>query len=259
MIAEMMQDTATATSPLKFNRRTPEERDQIIESMLPLIRHIAGRLAIYLPPYISMEDLYSAGVIGLIDAVDRYNPEKNCSLKTYCTLRIRGSILDELRTLDWIPRSIHRDSRKLMTAQETVAQRLGREPLEEEIQTELGLSNEEFNDLLERTKPAHFFSLQDSAPCSDDVEPLLNEEIYSNPDEILSDGEILKKEDKKILDEQMKKLPLQQIQVLSLHYMEGLRLKEISEILDLTQARVSQIHTLAIQRLKSAFERSRRL
>src|SRR5664279_134013 len=107
--------------------QSASNREQTIESMLPLVKHIVSRMAIYLPPHISRDDLSSAGVVGLIDAVDRFSDDKECSLKTYCSIRIRGAILDELRRLDWVPRSVHRDARRLSEIQEVLAQELGRE------------------------------------------------------------------------------------------------------------------------------------
>jgi RNA polymerase sigma factor for flagellar operon FliA len=247
MIAEIAKKTA---SELK--------REQTIEMMLPLVRHVVARMALFLPPHVSKDDLLGAGVVGLIDAVDRFDETKGCSLKTYCALRIRGSILDELRRLDWVPRSIHRDARHLMEVQEILAQKLGREPLEEELREELKMSSEEFHSFLDRVKPASCFSLQEPAFNGDEADPLLHEEVLADPTSIDAANSMLKEEDKEILREQLQQLPLVQAQVLTLYYLEDLRLKEIAEILDLTESRVSQIHTLAINRLRSAFTRRQR-
>jgi RNA polymerase sigma factor FliA len=238
--------------------RTASEREQAIEAMLPLVKHIVSRLAIYLPPHISRDDLASAGVVGLIDAVDRYSDDKGCSLKTYCSIRIRGAILDELRRLDWVPRSVHRDARRLSETQEILAQRLGREPLDHEVREHMGLDSEEWEELLERVKPLSYFSLQEAASQGDDSNPLLHEEVLADPRANDAITSLLKEEDKGILREQLQELPQQQLQVLTLYYMEDLRLKEIAEILNLTESRVSQIHTLAINRLRAAFMRKRR-
>lgn len=235
-------------------------RNQKIESMLTLVNHIVNRVAIYLPPQITKEDLVSAGVIGLIDAVDRYDPQKGTSLKTYCSLRIRGAVLDELRRLDWTPRSVYRDSRELQRAQERVAQKMGREPTEEETRQEMGLTEEEFRKLLERIRPTTYFSLQEPIreSSSGEGDAMLHEEVVADPRGKDAITLALTEEDKKIVRDQLQQLPMAQMQVLSLYYMEDLRLKEIAEILNLTESRISQIHTLAVHRLRSAFFRARK-
>ena len=234
------------------------EREKTIESMLPLVHHIVSRMALYLPPHLSREDLVSAGVIGLIDAVDRYDPKKGTALKTYCSLRIRGSILDELRRLDWVPRSVHREARELQKAQDAAAQKVGREPTEEEIRNEMGLDSEEFAQLLARIRPTSYFSLQEPIYDNGDGDALTHEEILADNRAQDAVEVVLHEEDKKIVKEQLQNLPLAQMQVLTLYYMENLRLKEIAEILDLTESRVSQIHTMAVSRLRSSFKRERK-
>lgn len=236
---------------------TPPDRNTLIEQNLPLVRHIVGRMMIHLPSHICADDLFSAGVIGLIQAVDRYNSDRGANLKTYCTLRIRGAILDELRRQDWVPRSVHREARRLSEAQAGLAQRLGREPSETEVAEELGCSMEQFHDLVDRVKPISFLSLQEPVLGSDAADPLLKEETLADPNATDAVRELLGDEDRRILREQLGQLPRQQMQVLSLYYLEDLRLKEIAQILGLTESRVSQIHTLAISRLRACFNRAR--
>lgn len=240
-------DTATLT------------RDQLIEQHLPLVRHIVGRMMMHLPSHVSADDLFSAGVIGLIQAVDRYNADRGANLKTYCTLRIRGAILDELRRQDWVPRSVHREARHLAEAQARLAQQLGREPSEDEIAEHLGMSGEDFRELVDRVKPVSFLSLQEPVLGGDGTDPLFKEETLADPNATDAVRELLGDEDRQILRQQLALLPKQQMQVLSLYYIEDLRLKEIAQILGLTESRVSQIHTLAISRLRTAFERARTL
>jgi RNA polymerase sigma factor for flagellar operon FliA len=241
-----------------YPERKDKGREETIEAMLPLVNHIVLRMAMYLPPHLSHEDLVSAGVIGLIDAVDRYDPTKGTVLKTYCSLRIRGAILDELRRLDWVPRSVHREARRLQEAQEKVAQRLGREPMEEEVRQELGVSEEDFQKLLDRVKPASYFSLQEPVREGEDGDSLMHEEILADVRASDAAMNLLREEDLQILKEQLNKLPLPQMQILCLYYMEDLRLKEIAEIMDLTESRVSQIHTMAVNRLRSTFDKARK-
>ena len=237
--------------------KSPEERDALIQSLLPLVTFVVSRMSLYFPAHTSKEDLISAGVIGLIDALNRYDPNRGSSVKTFCSLRIRGAILDELRRLDWVPRSVHRDARALEAAQETVARRTHREPTEAEVAQEMGLSAQQFEELLERVKPCTYLSLNEPVYDSDEGDSLTHEEILPDlqtPDAAMR---LLNEEDKTILRQQIAKLPRQQVQVLSLYYMENLRLKEIALIMDVTESRVSQIHTLAIIRLRALFLKER--
>jgi len=239
-------------------QRTEAERHELIQSMLPLVQHIVSRMGLFLPPHIAQDDLVSAGVIGLIDAVERYDPARGSSLKTFCSFRIRGEVLDELRRLDWVPRSVHRDARRLEQTQDAIAQRKGREPTEDELAAELGLTLPELNELLDRIRPATYFSLQEPAFDNEGGDSLSHEDIIADPTATSPFASLLNEEDKVILRRTMEKLPVQQLHVLTLYYMENLRLKEIAEILGITESRISQVHTLAISRLRSAFFKERK-
>jgi RNA polymerase sigma factor FliA len=237
--------------------KSPEERGELIVSLLPLVNQVVSRMSLYFPAHTSKDDLVSAGVIGLIDALNRYDPSRGSSVKTFCALRIRGAVLDELRRLDWVPRSVHRDARALETAQETVSRRLNREPTEEEIAAEMGITPEALYELLDRVKPTTFLSLDEAVFDSGEGESLTHEEVLpdnNTPDAVMR---LLNEEDKVILRKIVEKLPKPQLQVLSLYYMESMRLKEIAQIMSITESRVSQIHTLAITRLRAAFFRER--
>lgn len=232
-------------------------RHELIECMLPLVHHIVSRMAIYFPPHLSREDLVGAGVIGLIDAIDRYDETKGTTLKTYCSLRIKGSIVDELRRLDWIPRTVHKEARALQDAQERLSHRLKREPNEMEIRNELGMTEEEFAKMLDRVRPMSYFSLQEPLRENLEGDAFTHEDIVADNRVADAAKNVLHDEDLKIMREQLYNLPMHHQQVLTLYYIEDLRLKEIAEVLDLTESRVSQIHTLAIARLRSSFERAR--
>lgn len=239
------------TDEERFGGKT---RDQVLEDMLPLVRHISAHMAMFLPSHVSKDDLLGAGIIGLINAVDRYSNDKDCSLQTYASIRIRGSILDELRKLDWVPRSVHRDARHLASVQESLAHQLGREPSDEEVRMELGMDRAKYNAFLERVKPVCFFSLQEPVGSSEESDPLSFEDVVADPRSKTSGDVCIHEEDKHVLLEQLELLPERQKQVLSLYYLEDLRLKEIAEILGLTESRVSQIHTLAVSRLRKAVD-----
>jgi RNA polymerase sigma factor for flagellar operon FliA len=237
-------------------RRQPLTQE-VIESLWPLVGRVVNHLATFLPTYISRGDLMGAGSVGLMDAVSRYDERKGASMNTYCSLRIRGAVLDELRRLDWVPRSVHEDSRKHTDAQNRVAQRMGREATGEEVRGELELGWSEYEKLLTRVKPHVFISLNDCTFDDSTGNSVLNEEITA--DERAPDGlaELLRGEDRELLHECLRKLPKTHGQVLVLYYIEDLQLKEIAKILQVTQSRVSQIHTLAIARLRENFQKTR--
>jgi len=237
---------------------SPETSEQhaLILGMLPLVKTIVGRIAITLPAHISQEDLLSAGVMGLMDAVRRYDPAKGCSLKSYVMIRVRGSVLDELRNMDWAPRSVHRQARDFRRVQEALEQRLGREATEAELARELKISIEELERLLDSIRPTSFLSLQDVRSHDPSQDDLLQEECIPDPNSANPSSAILTRENREWVMESIKGLsPIEQ-KVLALYYYEGLRLKEIAEVLEVTESRVSQIHTLAVQRLRSRLERA---
>ena len=249
---------AALQPPGPLVKRTEEERDELIRSMLPLVNHVVARMGLYLPPHIAQDDLISAGVMGLLDGVDRYDPSRGTTLKTYCTFRIRGQVLDELRRLDWVPRSVHKDARTLEAAQDAVAQRLGREPTEDELAKEMGLSVKDLLEMLDRIRPVTYFSLQEPVFNSEEGDSLSHEDVVADPSGITPFASLLNEEDKAILRRTMEKLPVQQLHVLTLYYMENLRLKDIAEVLNITESRVSQVHTLAMTRLRSTFLKERK-
>jgi RNA polymerase sigma factor for flagellar operon FliA len=240
---------------LKEMSSTPEQQ-ALIFSMLPLVKTVVGRIAMTLPSHIRQEDLLSAGVIGLMDAARRFDPSKGTSFKNYAATRVRGAVLDELRKLDWTPRSIHRQARDFRKVQETLEQRLGREATEAELAQEMSMPIEEFERFLDTIRPSSFISLQDVRSHNPDSdEDLLQEECIADPKGQTSLDASLSDERRTLLIQTIKALnPIEQ-KVLALYYHEGLRLKEIAEVLGVTESRVSQIHTLAIQRLRSRIER----
>jgi len=250
---EMQQDwqTETATATVEI----PASRDETISSLLYLVQHIAGRLVAKLPSHVAKEDLISAGVVGLIDAVDRYDSAKGCSLKTYSSLRIRGAMVDELRNQDWVPRTVHRDEKIYEKAAEKLGQKFGREATTEEIRKELKMTPEAFEQFQERTQSITSFSLNEA--CSDeDGNSIDRGEIMPNLSTPTAFDEILREEDRAILHEELDRLPKNEKLVLCLYYMEDLRLKEIALILEVSESRVSQIHTEALRRLTTAMRKA---
>ena len=232
------------------NKLTPEQKDKLIMEYAPLIRFIAQKIAIRLPSNIELDDLISSGVIGLMDAIEKYDPTRDNKFKTYAEFRIRGSILDELRAQDWVPRSV-RDKAKLLDR--TLIQleaELGRNATDEEIAEKLEISLEEFYDLVNQVKPVSLLSIDEQATFSNvDKQSILNllEGCkINNPFNQLNLKTV-----KEIVTQSIEELPERQRLVLSLYYYEDLNLKEIGRVLRVTESRVSQLHAQAISRLRA--------
>ncbi|MGC8736948.1 MAG: sigma-70 family RNA polymerase sigma factor [Dissulfurimicrobium sp.] len=230
---------------------TREKRQELIIRYTPLIRYVVEKMSARLPGHVSCDDLMSAGVIGLMDAVEKFDPSKNIQFKTYAEFRIRGAILDELRNLDWIPRSIRRKSSELEQTYKRLEKELGRPAEDEEAANALGLDMEEFYKLLEETRCVTFMdidAIRRRLPDGND------EDIF---DLIAGDGsadpfEQLKLTDiKRLVVDAIESLPIKERLVLSLYYYEELTMKEIGEIMGYTESRISQLHTKAILRIKA--------
>ena len=226
------------------------EKNKLISEYAPLIKFIAQKIAVRLPSNIELDDLISSGVIGLMDAIDKYDPTRDNKFKTYAEFRIRGAILDELRAQDWVPRSV-RDKAKLLdrTTIELEAS-LGRSPEDEEISAKLNMTMDEFYDLVNQVRPVSVLSIDDSATFSNvdkkSIMNLLEATVLNNPFSQLNVKSV-----KEIVTKAIEDLPERQRLVLSLYYYEDLNLKEIGKVLRVTESRVSQLHAQAVQRLRA--------
>lgn len=231
----------------KVDRRT---RDKLIKEYAPLIKYIAQKIAIRLPSNIELDDLISSGVIGLMDAIEKYDPSRDNKFKTYAEFRIRGAILDELRSQDWVPRSVRDKAKLLDRVYVQLEQDLGRPATEEEVAQELGVSIDEYHSMLNEVKPVSLLSISDQEMFSSGERKsllnLLENCSSSNPFNQLSLKAVKEKVTFAIED-----LPEKQRLVLSLYYYEDLNLKEIGKVLDVTESRISQLHAQAIARLRA--------
>ena len=225
-------------------------KEQIVLEHAPLIRYIVNRIAVRLPSHIDLDDLHNTGVIGLMDAIDKYDPEKNCKFKTYAEFRIKGAILDQLRSLDWVPRSIRQKSRRLEQAYAEVEQRLGRQANEQEIAEALGLDMPQFHFLLNQVRGVSMINLDELRAGGESDQPLhgdLFEDVKAeNPFLLLKSREM-----RQAIAECIGALPEKERLVISLYYYEDLNMKEIGSVLEITESRVCQIHTKAVARLRS--------
>jgi RNA polymerase sigma factor for flagellar operon FliA len=231
---------------------SPSLKEQIVLEHAPLIRYIVNRIAVRLPSHIDLDDLHNTGVIGLMDAIEKYDPEKNCKFKTYAEFRIKGAILDQLRSLDWVPRSVRQKSRKLERAYGEVEQRLGRAASEEEVADSLGLQIEKFHELMNQVRGISLVNLEEIRGGSQDGDrtgtfaDIVEDVNAENPFSTLKLHEM-----KQIVADTIGTLPEKERIVVSLYYYEDLNMKEIGNILGITESRVCQIHTKSVLRLRS--------
>jgi RNA polymerase sigma factor for flagellar operon FliA len=225
-------------------------RDQLIMDYAPLIRFVAQRIAARLPSNIDIDDLISAGVIGLMDAIEKYDPSRDNKFKTYAEFRIRGSILDELRSQDWVPRSVRDKAKKIEKTYAELEQKLGRAVSDEELSTALGIQLDEYYDMVSKVKAVTLLSIDElSGPNQQDRKSLL--ESLENTSSKNPFTQLKSKGIRDLLVKHIDELPEKQKLVLSLYYYEDLNLKEIGRILEVTESRVSQLHTQAVEKLRS--------
>lgn len=225
-------------------------RDQLIMDYAPLIRFVAQRIAARLPSNIDIDDLISAGVIGLMDAIEKYDPSRDNKFKTYAEFRIRGAILDELRSQDWVPRSVRDKAKKIEKTYAELEQKFGRAVTDEELSEALGIQLDEYYDMVSKVKAVTLLSIDElSGPNQQDRKSLL--ECLENVSSKNPFTQLKSKGIRDLLVKHIDELPEKQKLVLSLYYYEDLNLKEIGRILEVTESRVSQLHTQAVEKLRS--------
>lgn len=233
-----------------FERRDRGSRDRIIVHYSPLVKFVAGRVGAGLPSSVDSADLVSAGVFGLMDAVDRFDPERGVKFETFAVPRIRGAIFDGLRALDWVPRSVRSKAREVETAFTELEGRLGRAPTDEEIAAHLHLSGTEFQKWLSSIASTTVGPLDRALVAGAEPRSLSGAQPES-PSAVVEEGEV-----KRLVKVEVRKLPDREKTVLSLYYDEGLTLAEIGSILGVTESRVSQIHTKAVIHLRARLSAS---
>jgi RNA polymerase sigma factor for flagellar operon FliA len=229
----------------------PQARDQLILAYSPLVKYVAGRMSSGLPAHIEEGDLVSYGLLGLIGALERFDPSRNIKFETYAISRIKGSIIDELRALDWVPRSVRSWARKVEVAVTRLENQLTRAPTDDEIAAELDIDVSEFQSILNQISCASIVALDefwDSTGSSQDKVNLIDtieDSEAPDPSRAYRIQAI-----KETLAAAIQRLPERERIVIGLYYYEGLTLKEIGEVLGVTESRVSQLHTKAILRLR---------
>ena len=228
-----------------------ENMDQIVQEFSPMIKYVANRIALRLPPHIEVDDLISVGAIGLMDAVEKYDPTRGAKFKTYAEFRVRGSILDELRALDWVPRSVRQKASNLDTVSRKLQSTLGRPPNDEELAEEMGITLDELFVVINETRNMPLLSLDDLGIAKDsgDKQSLL--ETLAGKADADPQTQLRLNELKTLIASAIDTLPEKERLMVSLYYYEELTMKEIGEVLGITESRISQIHSKAVYRLRT--------
>lgn len=231
-------------------------REELILEYVALVKYVAGRLAISLPPNVQQDDLISYGIFGLVDAIEKFDLERNIKFETYAIARIRGAIWDGLRAMDWVPYSVRQKARELEQAYSKLEHQLGRSATDDEVCEALNIDKQHFSQLLRETSFTTFISLEDMWTSDKNggnpVRIIDTVEDRSIPDPV---SLVMFEEKKKLLGEAINKLPERERLVIALYYYEGLTLKEIGKILGVSESRVSQMHTKAVLRLRGRLSR----
>jgi RNA polymerase sigma factor for flagellar operon FliA len=237
----------------KIYRKTHDTsiRDFFIKQYAPLVKYVAGKVAIGMPHNVEFDDLVGFGVFGLFDAIEKFDPAKHVKFKTYAVTRIRGSIFDELRSIDWVPRSVRQKSREVEDTIRSLESRLGRAATDEEIAKAMSMDVEEFQALILKISSTSILSLNDVWYSGEDDDQISIVESIESPLSLNPDTIVEREEIKRVIVEAISELPDKEKKVLILYYYEDLTLKEIGHVLGVTESRISQLHTKAIMRLRS--------
>jgi len=226
--------------------KTPQLREQIILEYAPLVKLVAGRLSMYLGYNVEYEDLVSYGIFGLIDAIDKFDLGKEVKFETYASLRIRGTILDQIRKMDWIPRTVRQKQKRIDEAIKQIEMRTGKTASDEELAVELGITDDELLNWQSQLKVTNVVSLNEY--LEQGSEPVMD--AHKNSHFVQPEEKVQEDELKQMLSETMETLTEKERKVILLYYYEELTLKEISSILEVSESRVSQLHTKALLKMR---------
>lgn len=236
---------------LYHNKRDPVIRDFFVKQYAPLVKYVAGKVAMGMPNNVEFDDLVGFGVFGLFDAIEKFDPGKHVKFKTYAVTRIRGAIFDELRSIDWVPRSVRQKSREVEDTVRGLEASLGRAATDEEIAGGMHMEVKDFHQLMLKISGTSILSLNEVWYTGEDNDKISIVESIESPSSLNPDTIVEKEEIKRVIIEAIHELPEKEKKVLILYYYEDLTLKEIGEVLAVTESRISQLHTKAIMRLRS--------
>jgi RNA polymerase sigma factor for flagellar operon FliA len=224
-------------------------REELIHKYLHIVKYVAAKISVSLPPNVDLNDLINDGILGLIDAIEKYDDSRGVKFETYAITRINGAIIDALRALDWVPRAVRQRARELERVYQELETKLGRIPTDVEVAERLGMSMDEFNALLQRVRGTSLLSLEDPLPSDKGYRIPLADTLRDADVDITAPVEL--RELRRALIEAVEELPPQERTVISLYYFEGQALKDIKERLDVSESRVSQIHAQAVIHLRA--------
>ena len=226
-------------------------RESFIKQYVPLVKYVAGKVAIKMPQNVEFDDLVGWGAFGLIDAIDKYDPEKNVKFKTYAVNRIRGQIYDELRQIDWVPRSVRQKTREIETAVSTLEAHLGRSVSDREVAKSMGLNEDEYLKTIHKISGTQITSLNDAGYSGDDKDKVSILDSIESPSSLNPEVIIEKEVVREVIIATINELPDKERKILILYYYEDLTLRDIGRVLQVTESRVSQLHSKAIGHLRS--------
>ncbi len=228
-------------------KNSPELREKIIINYAPLVKVVAGRLSMYLGYNVEYEDLVSYGIFGLIDAIDKFDYEKGIKFETYASLRIRGAILDQIRKMDWIPRTLRQKQKKIDAAVSKIEIQSGKTATEEELANEIGISQEELLVWKGQTNITNVISLDEFVENGGEKEAIHEKtSSFDMPEDVVEKNEL-----KQLIKDSLETLTEKERKVILLYYYEELTLKEISNVMEVSESRISQLHTKALQKMKA--------
>lgn len=237
---------------LEFRKtRSPALRDAFIRQYMPLVKYVAGKISVGMPGNVEFDDLVGCGQFGLLDAINKFDPDKNVKFKTYAVTRIRGAIFDELRQLDWVPRSVRQKSREIEDAIVQLEARLGRTASDAEIATSMGVSEAEYQQTILKVSGTSMISLNELWGSGDESDNISIGDTIESPASLNPDVIVERDEIKRVITEAINELPEKEKMVLVLYYHEDLTFKEIGQVLNVSESRISQLHTKANLRLRA--------
>jgi RNA polymerase sigma factor FliA len=231
--------------------KSPALRDKFIQQYMPLVKYVAGKISVGMPNSVEFDDLVGFGQFGLLDAIEKYDPAKNVKFKTYAVTRIRGAIFDELRQIDWVPRSVRQKSREIEDTINNLEAKLGRTAGDAEIADALGMSEDDYHRTIMKVSGTSVLSLNDVWYNGDDAGNMSIGDSIESPSSMNPDSIVEREEIKKVIVQAINELPEKEKMVIVLYYHEDLTFKEIGQVLNVSESRISQLHTKANLRLRA--------
>ncbi len=251
-MSEKVLENVTEEELWKEYRKTHSQkiRDTLIRQYAPLVKYVAGKISVGMPQNVDFDDLVGFGVFGLFDAIEKFDPDKHVKFKTYAVTRIRGAIFDELRSIDWVPRSVRQKTREIEDTIQQLESDLGRSVTDEEVAKAMNMSPEQYNQMVLKVRGTSILSLNDVWYSGDENDSVSIQDSIESPVSLQPETIAEKDEIRRVIAEAIHELPDKEQKVLVLYYYEDLTLKEIGKVLEVTESRISQLHTKAIMRLR---------